>query len=129
MQSGWTSEDIKTARNYWSRRRTRSIDRRTRRYKLWIERRGGLVKALGRAPNVAEDELLDALTDRLIALDIRRAEQAAGVAHDEQESRSAVSEIRRLMMSLGLVRRVNDGERLARSLDDREGLGDLGDGA
>jgi hypothetical protein len=112
----WSTEDIRAP--LYSRVRRRMVDRRRRGFKVWARRRAALVKEMGREPTVAESELLDVLTDRLIAQDLRRAQlQIEEVVRDEQDARGAISEIRRLMMALGLVPRVNDGARQARLAD------------
>ena len=52
----------------WPRYRPRAVDKRTRADRIWAERRAALVEAMGQTPSAAEDELLDVLTDRLIAV-------------------------------------------------------------
>ena len=100
----------------WPRWRPRMVDKRTRAYRRWAERRARLVKSMGRVPNEVENELLDLLTDRLLDADARRGARHRGRPIDHDDSRVA-SEIRRMMVTLGLVGGASESEA--------EGLGGL----
>jgi hypothetical protein len=104
--------NLPSAKRRLSRDRDRAVDRRTRAYKAWAKHRAQLVESMKRQPTPAEEFLLDALADRLLDADLRRADLARGVLHKEADLRGAAGEIRRAMMSLGIVPRVNDGARL-----------------
>ena len=92
----------------WPRYRPRAVDKRTRAYRIWAERRARLVRDLGRAPTEPENALLDLLADRLIDADVRRDARQRGSPVDHDDSRVA-SEIRRLMIALGLIGKSSPG--------------------
>jgi hypothetical protein len=109
----------------WTRDRTRGMDKRTRGYKKWAERRAAFAARLGREPSVTENELLDALADVAIERDLLRSRRQAGKRVSVITMRAMTSESRRLMMALGLAARVAVPEQSGRSLGallDTDGL-------
>jgi hypothetical protein len=95
----WETPNVPT----WTPRRGRVVDRRRRGYRRWAERRARLVANMDHVPSDAENELLDLLTDRLVEADIRRAERTMGITELDQYRAGTNSEVRRLMITLGLV--------------------------
>lgn len=109
MKMVWSTEDIKGPQSF-SRARTRVVDMRYRRNKLWARKAAELaaefVAAHGRKPRVSEEMLIEGLADCWVDREILRS--TLGLDDYRYERQRLNAEIRRGCSKLGLSAKDTD---------------------